>query len=155
VSLLTVAAFVGECDSELASFTVIVKSCASPFASDGSVHVTVPPVCAQPELAETYVMPLGSVSTTLTFSAVSGPLFLTAIVYLSFVPGVTGDGEADFLTWRSARHSDLSFTSEKLAVPDLFPPGASDTPLATDVIATASLLIGWAAAHCAAPTFVV
>jgi hypothetical protein len=87
-----------------------VKLADAPFASEGLVAVMLPEpptagvVDVHPAGAvnETNVEPGTRVSPTLTFCASDGPLFVAAIVYVRFVPAVTGSGESDLVTARSA-----------------------------------------------------
>jgi hypothetical protein len=54
-------------------------------------------------VALTKLTPDGSVSTTFTPDASSGPLFVTPSVYVSVPPVWTGSGESVFVMERSAR----------------------------------------------------
>ena len=91
------------------TLTTRVKT-AFPTASDGLAQemVPVPPTAGvvhdQPATAEsdTKVVPAGSVSLHATVAAASGPLLVTVIVYVRFVPAVTGSGESVLVTARSA-----------------------------------------------------
>jgi uncharacterized repeat protein (TIGR01451 family) len=68
------------------------------------VHVSVAPAAAQApcvEVAETYVVPVGSGSLTFTPVAASGPLFVTVSVHVIGLPTVTGFGLPDFVIARS------------------------------------------------------
>ena len=76
--------------------------CESPTASDGAVHITVPPAKVQPALADVKVSPAGSGSETLTSSAWSGPALDAFSVNVSLVPGTPGTGETDLFNDRSA-----------------------------------------------------
>jgi len=53
-------------------------------------------------VAETKVEPAGSVSTTLTFVAAAGPLFVTVIVKFTFPPATKGPAPATLVIARSA-----------------------------------------------------
>src|SRR5262245_11140231 len=69
------------------------------------LHVTVPDELLQFQLvpvALTKVTPAGSVSTTLTADASSGPALLTPIVYVNVPTVATGSGESVFVIERSA-----------------------------------------------------
>ena len=55
-----------------------------------------------PSEAETKLVPAGNGSETDTAAASDGPALSTVSVYVRFVPAVTGSGESDFVSDRSA-----------------------------------------------------
>ena len=57
---------------------------------------------AQPAVAETNDSPLGSGSETVVPIAELGPLLVTLSVYVTFVPGIAGGGDAVLVSARSA-----------------------------------------------------
>ncbi len=61
-------------------WTVIVKEALALTASEATWQVTVAPEALQPDEADTKVASVGSVSVTVTWVAISGPLFLTVNV---------------------------------------------------------------------------
>jgi hypothetical protein len=102
VELPTVAVLTTPTVSELSSRATIVKACESPTASEGAVHVTVPPANVQPALADVKPSPAGSGSETLRSWASSGPALDAFNVNVSSVPGTPGTGDADLVSDRSA-----------------------------------------------------
>ena len=104
MSLVTVALLrrSSQSSTELATFAVTVNVCDAPGASDATEHVTVLFTSAHPLLADTNDRPLGSGSDARMLIAVLGPLLVTFNEYVSFVPGTTGVGDADFSIFRSA-----------------------------------------------------
>jgi hypothetical protein len=104
-----VAVFVIEPPAPASTLTTSVKT-ALPGVSDAIEQDTVPfdPIAGvvhdQPagEVKDTNVVPAGSVSDIATVEALLGPALLTVIVYVRFVPGVTGSGASVFVTDRSA-----------------------------------------------------
>jgi len=76
----TVAVFVIVPVADAGTDTVIVNVALPPLARLATVQVTVPELFEQPELADTNVTPLGSVSVTVTPLAAFGPLLCTASV---------------------------------------------------------------------------
>src|SRR5207237_434325 len=104
VAALTVAVSVIE-PPVLGAVHVIVIEGAAPTAADARVHVTTWPATphAQPvPVAETKVVPAGSVSVTVTVAAALGPAFETSTVYVSVAPAVTGSGASVIAIDRSA-----------------------------------------------------
>jgi len=83
---VTVAVF--EIDPATEVFTKSVTVAVSPGTMLPSVHVTVVVPEHEPwdGVAETKLVPAGSVSDTLAPVAVPGPLFVTTIVYRTFEP---------------------------------------------------------------------
>src|SRR3954447_14646003 len=103
----TVAEFVID-PGVLGAVTTTVMFGAAPGARLPPVRlqVTVPDALLQVQfvpVALTKVVPAGSVSTTLTADASSGPALLTPIVYVRVPFTVTGSGESVLVIERSAR----------------------------------------------------
>src|SRR6478736_4387303 len=90
------------------------------FAIVPNKHVTVPPASEQEpcvEVDERNVNDAGSVSVTVTLVAEDGPLFVTASVYVSGVPSVTGFGEAVFTIAISALFASATITVALAVLP--------------------------------------
>src|SRR5512146_2260185 len=76
----------------LGAFTVTVIMLLAPALNSGRVQLTDPPTSTHvhvPLLAETYEVPGGRASTTFTFTASDGPLFVIASVYVMRAPAFT------------------------------------------------------------------
>src|SRR5215212_5518847 len=84
---VTVAVFVNV-PCVLGSFTTsVIVACAAIFiAPRVQMTVDVPAQLPCVGVAETKLVPAGIVSVTTTFAAIVGPLFVTAIVYVTFEP---------------------------------------------------------------------
>jgi hypothetical protein len=87
-----------------ATCTTTVMLADAPSASEPRLHATGVAPTHDPcvAIAETNDVPAGSGSLTVTLDASDGPLLVTPIVYVRFVPAVTGSGESDLATARSA-----------------------------------------------------
>jgi hypothetical protein len=74
----------------------------APFARSPRFHVTVPADSDPPLSAETNEVPPGNGSVSTVLVAVEGPLFVTTMVYVTWLPAVTGSGLSPLVTERSA-----------------------------------------------------
>lgn len=85
--------------------TTSVTVALAPFASAPRLQVTTPAASEHEPtdgVAETYEVPAGTVSLTVTAAALEGPAFATVIVYVTLLPAMTGSGESAFVIERSA-----------------------------------------------------
>src|SRR5438046_4075994 len=83
------------------TWATMMTTVLAPLASVPRLAVTVLPL-ALPWLDDTKVVPVGSTSVSMTFTAGFGPALLTVTVYVTFWPGMTGSGESVLVTERSA-----------------------------------------------------
>jgi hypothetical protein len=88
--------------------TLMVTDAFPPLAMSGRLHVTVPLEFVQPADADPKLTLKGSVSVTRTPVAVSGPAFVTVIVYTSVLPTATGSGESNCVIDRSAAGAEVT-----------------------------------------------
>jgi hypothetical protein len=82
--------------------TTSVLEVLAPLARFPIVQVTVPAESVPPPDAETKLVPAGNGSEAVTPVASAGPSFEISIVYVRSLPAITGSGESDFVTDRSA-----------------------------------------------------